>query len=199
MNTAIVTASDKVFEITDTGLTITGYPTYEQWIEFGQKLSRSYSRIQWSIGDWINEGENRYGEMYAQALDSHIYNYGTLRNYASVCARIPKHIRSPKLRFHQQKHVAPLEPHEQKRILDFAAEKNLSGDDIQEIVARTLGKQPGQRTETGHDSDNAPGLLATVSRKYFENNGAYLTLKLNDGRMPDDIIGKSVALVIISD
>lgn len=142
------------FRIRDNGLEVFGNPTYEQWYAFGIGLSRDYSRIQWAIGDWINEGEKRYGEMYAQALDSHIYNYGTLRNYASIAARIPKEVRNSKLRFHQSKYVAPLEPDEQKRILDFAADKNLSGDDIQEIVNKTLGRVSGNRTETGQESDS---------------------------------------------
>lgn len=147
-----VTVSDNPFLITDVGLVVRGNPTYEQWYRFGQGLSQTYSRIQWAVGDWLNEGEKRYGEMYSQALDSHIYNYGTLRNYASIAARIPKEVRNPKLRFHQSKYVAPLEPDEQKRILDFAADKNLSGDDIQELVNKVLGKSV--RTANGHDSDS---------------------------------------------
>lgn len=148
---SIVTVSDNPFLVTDVGLVIRGNPTFDQWYRFGQGLSRTYSNIQWCVGDWLNEGEKRYGEMYSQALDSHIYNYGTLRNYASIAGRIPKEVRNPKLRFHQSKYVAPLEPDEQKRILDFAADKNLSGDDIQELVNKVLGKSA--RTANGQQTD----------------------------------------------
>lgn len=149
---ALAITSNATFEITDTGLIIRGKPTFDEWYAFIESLSRKYSNIQWTIGDAINEGEKRYGEMYSQALDSRIYNYGTLRNYASIAARIPKEIRNPRLRFHQSKYVAPLEPDEQKRILDFAADKNLSGDDIQELVNKVLGKP--MRTANGQQTDD---------------------------------------------
>ena len=42
----------------------------------------------WWIGDWLNEGEQQYGEMYAQALDATELEYGTLRTAKWICGRI---------------------------------------------------------------------------------------------------------------
>lgn len=171
---SVIATVTQGFKSSSIGLVITGNPTYEQWVEFGQQLSHEYSTIQWTIGDWLIEGERRYGEMYSQILDNLMYNYGTLRNYASIAARIPKEVRNPKLRFHQSKYVAPLEPDEQKRILDFAADKNLSGDDIQELVNKVLGKSA--RTQSGHESD-MPANPITEAEAWVNPTGDYLYIE----------------------
>lgn len=165
---AIVTGSDKSFEITETGLIINEQVTYEEWSTYGKQLAYRYSKIQWAIGDWINFGERKFGEMYSQAEDDTHFAYGTLRNYASVCARIPIENRHPQLRFHQVKHVACLEPHEQRAIIDAAVIHRMTGDDILEAVQKINGKK-----HITHDS-----VEGVVSRQYKQDDGFYLVVKL---------------------
>ncbi len=57
------------FELTPTGLVISGNVTYEQWAGKLDQLRLMEGSIQWWIGDALNYGEQRYGEKYAQAVD----------------------------------------------------------------------------------------------------------------------------------
>lgn len=144
MSTAIVTADDK-FKASETGLVVAPNVTYEEWAAYGRELARQYSSLQWRVGDWINFGEQRFGEMYAQALDDTHFSYGTLRNYASICARIPHSNRHPQLKFHQAKHVACLELGQQAKVVQYAVANNLTGDEILEVVQKVMGKKPQTR------------------------------------------------------
>lgn len=160
-----VTVDDKFFEFNN-HLRITSDVTYEEWSAYGKKLSKRYSTLQWLIGDWINWGEQKWGEKYAQALDDLSFSYGTLRNYASICARISPENRNPKLRFHQIKHVASLEPREQRKIVDFATSHEMTGDDILEAVQRITGKR---KMITSYEG--------TIARTYSQDDGYYLVIK----------------------
>ena len=163
---ANVTDGDK-FEITQTGLTINEDVTYDEWAACGKRLANEYSRIQWAIGDWINFGERKFGEMYSQAEDDTHFSYGTLRNYASICARIPKENRNPKLRFHQIKHVAALEPRIQRVVIEAAVRTEMTGDDVLEAVRKIQGKNvPQSITYEG-----------TVVRWYSQEDGNYFIIR----------------------
>lgn len=143
----LVTAS---YTRSTTGLQFHDDITFEEWERLGVSLSKEYSGLQWAIGDWINYGEYRFGEKYAQALDSTNYNYGTLRNYASICARIPPPVRPPELLFHQIKYVAQLNDYEQQRkVIDFAVAHKLTGDEILAIVQKTIGRPARAEAVTG--------------------------------------------------
>lgn len=63
--------------------------TYEQWAARGQTLIAERNRNMWLLGDWLNEGEQRYGETYAQAHDETLISYGTLVDYAYVARGYP--------------------------------------------------------------------------------------------------------------
>ena len=145
---AIVTVSDK-FWATNIGLSINPDATYEEWEAYGKKLGRVYSGLQWQIGDWINFGEAKFGEMYAQAENDTDLSYGTLRNYASVCARIPAGNRRKELLFHQTKHVACLEWGEQLKVINAAIAGEWTGTQVLEAVQRITGKKTSAASITG--------------------------------------------------
>lgn len=42
--------------------------TYEQWEGWGAMLQQIMVSHKWWLGDWLNQGECRYGETYTQAL-----------------------------------------------------------------------------------------------------------------------------------
>jgi hypothetical protein len=161
-----VIASDK-FIYSQNGLQIHPDVSYEEWAAYGRYLGRGYSAMQWAIGDWINFGEHKFGEMYAQALNDTDLAYGTLRNYASICARIPSVNRDPRLRFHQIKHVACLELDEQQRVIASAAHLNLTGDDILETVNKITGKK-----SQSHES-----FEGVIVRLYAQDDGQYFVIK----------------------
>ncbi len=44
--------------------------TFEEWIQIGETLRTIKRSLLWWIGDWLNFGERKWGEMYAQALET---------------------------------------------------------------------------------------------------------------------------------
>jgi len=83
------------YEITDTGLVILRAPKIDEWLELGEKLAYIDGSLFYIWGDYLNEGERRYGEMYTQALDESGYKYQTLANAASVTRKIPREYVDP--------------------------------------------------------------------------------------------------------
>lgn len=70
-----------------TGLTFHNGISFDEWQEVGKKLKAVRGTIHWWIGDWLNYGEGRWGEMYSQALEETPYVYQTLANDKFVASR----------------------------------------------------------------------------------------------------------------
>jgi hypothetical protein len=122
------------FKPTPTGLKITGQPTYEQWEAVGYHLRYIDGAVKWWIGDWLNYGENRWGEKYSQALESTEYEYQTLADAAWVAKQVDISLRNEKLSWSHHRMVAPLEPQDQQKILDTAVTEKLTVRETQELV-----------------------------------------------------------------
>lgn len=65
--------------------------TYDQWAARGHELIAARNRNMWQIGDWLLEGESRWGETYTQAVDLTQISYTTLATYAGVCRWYGQH------------------------------------------------------------------------------------------------------------
>jgi site-specific DNA-methyltransferase (adenine-specific) len=68
------------FKIQQRGLIATGKPTYDEWYQVGEYLRYLEGSLMWAIGDWLNYGEQKYGEMYAQAVEETGKSYQTVAN-----------------------------------------------------------------------------------------------------------------------
>jgi len=112
------------FKPTATGLVISGEPSYEVWEEYGRKLQFVEGAIQWLIGDWLNYGEQKWGEMYAQAVDE--TQAHTWRNYKWVANAVNLSLRNDKLSWTHHLEVAKLPSGQQKKYLDLALLDNLT-------------------------------------------------------------------------
>ena len=75
-----IVLNKQYFELKPTGLIINGQPTFDEWEQAGGVLKYIEGSVHWWLGDWLNYGEQTYGEMYSQALDATDYTEGTLRN-----------------------------------------------------------------------------------------------------------------------
>lgn len=91
------------------GLTPIGDPTFEQWQEVGEFIRKAEGAVHFWIGDWLNYGEQKWGEMYAQAIDATGYDYGTLRDDKWIAKEIPLSLRSDNLNRSIAREIAPLE------------------------------------------------------------------------------------------
>jgi hypothetical protein len=100
--------------------------SFEEWQTVGNTLIAIEGGKNWWVGDWINYGENRFGEKYAQALSSTDFSYGTLRQIASCCSRIPPKDRDPSVRFSMHQILARLEPTQRTPYLRKARDGRLT-------------------------------------------------------------------------
>jgi hypothetical protein len=109
------------FELTPTGLRVSGRPTFQQWEEAGRFLKQAGTSVGFWLGDWLNWGEGAFGEMASQAMDERELTYQTLANYKWVAGKVPPERRRQGLTFEHHRQVARLEPADQERWLAKAA------------------------------------------------------------------------------
>ena len=138
MNELVVSSENKLslgkFYFDKTGLTVIGDPTFEEWQNCGEFLKRAEKSVQFWIGNWLNYGEKKYGEMYTQAIDETDYEEKTLRNAKWVSSKVELSRRRDNLTFSHHAEVAQLSPQEQEFWLDKAADENLSVRDLRQAI-----------------------------------------------------------------
>lgn len=143
---------------TTTGLEISKTITFAEWTKAFQTLEKTGRGHQWWIGDGLNEGEQRFGEDYAQVLDpieeEKRENEGkgeTYRQYQQVACRIERGRRRPNLYFGHHHAVAYLHVEEQEHWLDLAAQEGWSVDKLRRKIKKAR--------EGGSENDPALDLL----------------------------------------
>jgi hypothetical protein len=110
--------------------------TFEEWQDVGKRLKAARSTIHWMLGDWLNYGERRWGEVYTQALEDTPYAYQTLRNDKYVAGQIEMSRRRDKLSWSHHEAVADMEPEEQDKLLDVAETLKLNRDEFRKEITR---------------------------------------------------------------
>jgi hypothetical protein len=113
------------FVLTPVGLEVRGEPSFEEWREAGEVLRYMEGSTHWWLGDWLNLGEQSYGEMYlkAEAAIGDSLSYGTLRNCKSVAGKVELSRRRDNLSFAHHQEVAPLPPRDQTKWLKQAEDE----------------------------------------------------------------------------
>lgn len=129
-----LTLANGQFQFTTTGLIVTGQPNFETWENVGLELKYIEAAVHWWIGDWLNYGETRWGEDFAQVLDELDYSDRTLATDKYVAKAIPPSRRRDNLSFSHHREVAPLPPDRQDKVLALADEKRLNTRQVREIV-----------------------------------------------------------------
>lgn len=102
------------FKLHKNGLSAIGTPTFQEWEEVGRFIKKAEGSVHFWIGDWLNYGEQKWGEMYSQAMDATEYEYGTLRDDKWLSKSIQLSERSDNLGVGQARLIAPL-PEEEKK------------------------------------------------------------------------------------
>jgi len=125
-----------LFRFTPTGLLIAGEPDFAAWEQLGQQLHYIEGAVHWWIGDWLNYGEGRWGEMYSQALEITEFTYGTLANDKFVAKQVEFSRRRENLSFSHHTEIAPLPPEAQDRWLAIIERDNLSRNDLRHRIRR---------------------------------------------------------------
>jgi hypothetical protein len=110
--------------------------TFEEWEQAGKTLQQIGRAWQWWVGDWINYGEARYGEKYAQAIDLTGLGYEAVANAAWVAGAVEPSTRVETLSWTHHRHVAHLDPLAQREWLGRAAEQSLSTRELRTAIAQ---------------------------------------------------------------
>jgi len=113
-------------KLTETSLVIQSDINFDEWMGIGNFLKQVNKCVLWWLGDWLNFGENKYGEKYSQALDETDHSYGGLRNSAWVSGRIEMSRRRDNLSWSHHYEVAALPENKQDKYLQKAEENNWS-------------------------------------------------------------------------
>lgn len=121
-----LTIQDSKVKVTELGIEFRGELTFDEWDALGRKISRAARCIGFLVGDWINYGEGRYGEMYLDALNKTGFDYQTLRNFAWVAKAVQLSVRTDKLTWEHHKMVAKLAGDDQRVWLEAAQKQALS-------------------------------------------------------------------------
>jgi hypothetical protein len=133
MNTLAI--NDPKFAITLTGIEFHEELSFEEWEALGQKLAPVGKSIGFIIGDWINYGENRWGDKYEDAIKRTGMAYQTLRIYAHVARRVQLFARTNKLDFVHHLVVAKIKnPEEQQHWLQMAVQHKLGKRRLQKSI-----------------------------------------------------------------
>jgi phage N-6-adenine-methyltransferase len=151
--------------------------TYDQWGVVGQRLQQAEGALNWLLGDWLNEGERRYGETYMQAVEAtghkidKLYKCRWVANSIQFCKRLQN------LSWTHHHHVSHLDEDAQQVLLAYAAEHQLSSRELLEAVReyegnlRQVGElpEPPQVYTNGHNADEYDPIFdpPTSNRVYY--------------------------------
>jgi hypothetical protein len=137
MSELLVQAPKHAGTLTSHGLVLPDELSFEEWEEAGRFLGRLGNACAWAIGDWVLHGQYAgYGAKYETALEQTGFEYGTLRNYASVAGRFELSRRRDKLSFGHHQAVASLGEREQEAWLDRTEEYGWSREELRERLRR---------------------------------------------------------------
>jgi len=128
--------------VTQTALILPDDLPLEAWEQTGETLGRVDSARQWWIGDWLNYGEWRYGEKYAQGMDATGLDYSTLNSYRWVCERIENVRRRTNLSFGHHEAVAAFDAADQDEWLDRAEAKGWSVYELRKQIRNRAAVDP---------------------------------------------------------
>ena len=129
--------------VTPVGLVIKGDIAFGDWASIGPLLGKYNRGIAWAIGDWLNTGEYRFGETYAQAIDTTGLSLGRLRNLKSLAHRVPYKNRTAALSLSHHEAVAPFPEDIQLKLLNLAVENGLDRDQMRELAAEMMAEAFG--------------------------------------------------------
>lgn len=158
---------DPRVNISTVGLTLLGEITFEEWSQLGPNLALLERSMRWAIADWLNYGERRYGEMYAQAIDTTGLDYHYLANLKWLAGNVEISRRREELGLSHHAVVAPLSPEEQEAWLQYAIDNNLTRDEFRTAVKLATAESdtdPQSQLTAPNFNANVKGLVLSMLR-----------------------------------
>lgn len=120
--------------LTKVGLVLPADLDFDAWHDLGVALGWLHHASRWALADWLNYGEDTFGELAAQATDATGLSYQALADIAWVGRQIPLSRRREKLSFTAHREVAGLPPRAREELLDRAEAEGLRSRDLRELT-----------------------------------------------------------------
>jgi len=121
-------------EINKVGLTFSSDINFDEWEMIGQTLNQIEGSTQWWIGDWLNTGEQKWGEKYKEAEERTGFDYETLKGSKWVSSSIELCRRRHNLSWSHHQEVAPFEADKQDYWLDRAEKEELTRQELRRLI-----------------------------------------------------------------
>jgi len=139
-------------EVSAVALVLPDDLTFDDWSEYGRRLSHMAEGVMWWVGDWWRYGEHRYGDRAKAAVEAGTFAFQTYVNAGVVASRIESNRRRLVLSWSHHAEVAPLEQTDQDNLLDQAEAKKWSRNDLRQAVrrmrtAKKIGKAAGEAAD----------------------------------------------------
>jgi hypothetical protein len=134
--------------ITPVSLSLPKDLDYDSWAAIGPKLVGVKKFCTWAIADWLNWGEQRWGETYAQAVEATGLQPDYLSIIKYVGSRVDASRRREGLSFSHHRLVAKLDPANQEEFLLEAEKNNWTREGLGEAVAKFKNLPPKRPTKT---------------------------------------------------
>jgi hypothetical protein len=125
-----------------------------EWIIHGGRLGSIGRAVSWWIGDWVNYGNEKFGEKYTRAARVSGYDVQSLMNMAYVASRFDRFRRRERLSWSHHAELASLDPEQQEMWLEKAERASLSVRGLRdELRTWRVGQRGHSPRESGADSD----------------------------------------------
>lgn len=161
--------------ISPVGMQFPTETTQEDWEFQGAKIALYERGRQWAIGDWLNFGEQRWGEMYVQAAELFHLDKQTLMNLKSVALRFPIERRHPRVSWSQHAEVAKMSPEEQDYWLGLSEQNEWTREELRAEIKRAKEETlPGTDVVDEETEDDGSSFeLKPIERVFQLVNKAY--------------------------
>lgn len=179
MDTAIIRVDVNGAVTTRTGWTAPANMTFDEWCETGKQLMTMNESINWWLGDWLNEGEARYGETYTQALEVTGHKQDHLIKCKQVAKGVKKWMRIQDLSWTHHRHVADLDEVAQREFLALAHKHDMPSRELLTAVKAYKMALQGDKM-TGDMIAPMPSLPVMLETDYTEDNDTYTPMLILD-------------------
>ncbi len=144
-----VTDGGQHYEFTPAGLIVHGAPTWEEYEATFARLRGAHDALLWNLGDLLNDGERRWGEMYVQVAELTGYDAAYLRNVKYVAAKYGRHERyaGGHLKWSHHRVIAALPAGEREALLARGQREQWTVQEFRNVIKRT--ERPKQKPVEG--------------------------------------------------
>lgn len=154
---------------TSTGWTAPATMTFTQWRQVGATLQTIYKNSPIWIGDWLNEGERRYGETYAEAITITDHSIDSLMQYKWVMGAVPPAHRIDGLTYTHYRHAAKLAGQMQADALAYAKENGLTTAEFKRYIDKLTAPPPRQEQQDMNKTEQ-PVAAGALSKQLLPPN-----------------------------